>query len=217
MKYPGKPEAPPSWYRDRGQSFIEKQFSNALDEMAELIEKEHWFGDPEKHSRYRVDFILKDARLIIELDGHEYHSTKEQLEKDAVRQRYLTRAGYTVIKFTGGEINRSPSGCVAEVRKIYKERMQRAPSKYRVMYIDYQFLVRQMSKALQFYSDLHPSKSLKFPSLELFIIHAIGVAPRKVICYSICIPPSGRGRGNWSPRRNSKGIREGRDPNKHHS
>ena len=190
MKYPGKPEAPPSWYRDRGQSFIEKQFSNALDEMAELIEKEHWFGDPEKHSRYRVDFILKDARLIIELDGHEYHSTKEQLEKDAVRQRYLTRAGYTVIKFTGGEINRSPSGCVAEVRKIYKERMQRAPSKYRVMYIDYQFLVRQMSKALQFYSDLHPSKSLKFPSLESFIIHAIGwLHEKSFVTAFVFLPP----------------------------
>jgi hypothetical protein len=141
--------------------------------MAELIEKEHWFGDPEKHGRYRVDFIFKDARLIIELDGHEYHSTKEQLEKDAVRQRYLTRAGYTVIRFTGGEINRSPAGCVAELRNIYKERMQRAPSKYRVMYIDYQFLVCQMSKALRFYRELHPRKSLKFPSLESFIIHAI--------------------------------------------
>lgn len=76
MKYPGKPETPPGWYRDRGQSFIEEQFSNALGDMAELIEKENWFGDSEKHSRYRVDFILKDARLIIELDGHEYHSTK---------------------------------------------------------------------------------------------------------------------------------------------
>jgi hypothetical protein len=190
MKYPGKPEAPPGWYRDRGQSFIEEQFGNALDDMAELIEKEHWFGDPQKHSRYRVDFILKDARLIIELDGHEYHSTKEQLEKDAVRQRYLTRAGYTVIRFTGREINRSPAGCVAEVRKIYKERMQRAPSKYRVMYIDYQFLVRQMSKALSFYRDLHPNKSLEFPSLEAFIPHAVGwLHEKSFITAFVFLPP----------------------------
>lgn len=190
MKYPGKPEAPPGWYRDRVQSFIEKKFSDALDEMAELIEKEHWFGDLEKHSRFRVDFILKDARLIIELDGHEYHSTKEQLEKDAVRQRYLTRAGYAVIRFTGREINRNPADCVAEVRQIYKERMQRAPSKYRVMYIDYQFLIRQMSKAFRFYRDLHPTKSLEFPSLDAFIPHAIEwLHEKSFITAFVFIPP----------------------------
>lgn len=194
MKYPGKPEAPPGWYRDRGQSFIEKQFSNALDDMAELIEKEHWFGDAEKHSRYRVDFILKDARLIIELDGHEHHSTKEQLEKDSVRQRYLSRAGYTVIRFTGREINRSPSSCVTEVRQIYKERMQRAPSKYRAMYIDYKFLIRQMSKALRFYRELHPNKSLEFPPLEKFIPHAVEwLHEKSFITAFVFLPPEEQG------------------------
>ena len=190
MKYPGKPETPPGWYRDRGQSFIEEQFSNALGDLTELIEKENWFGDSEKHGRYRVDFILKDARLIIELDGHEYHSTKEQLEKDAVRQRYLSRAGYTVIRFTGREINRSAASCVEEVRQIYKERMQRAPSKYRAMYIDYQFLVRQMSKALSFYRELHPNKSLEFPSLEEFIPHAVEwLHEKSFITAFVFLPP----------------------------
>jgi hypothetical protein len=27
MKYPGQPKSPPSWYKDRGQSYIEKEFS----------------------------------------------------------------------------------------------------------------------------------------------------------------------------------------------
>lgn len=173
MKYPGQPKDPPSWYTDRGQSYIEKNFSKELGDLAEAIENEHWFGDPEKHSRFRVDFILKDAQLIIELDGHDYHSTKEQLEKDAKRQRYLSRAGYTVIQFTGREINRNPSGCVAEVRSIYKERMQRAPAKHRVMYIDYIFLCREMHKALIFYKDLHPNKNLSLASIEEVIPHAI--------------------------------------------
>lgn len=173
MKYTGKPEEPPGWYKDRGASYIEEKFAKSLGNMADLIEKEHWFGDPEKHSRYRVDFILKDARLIIELDGHEYHSSPEQLEKDAVRQRYLTRAGYSVIRFTGGEINRNAAACVSEVRQTYNERMQRAPSKYRVMYIDFIFLFRQMAQALLFYKNEHPDKSLKLPSLESFIPHAI--------------------------------------------
>jgi len=173
MKYPGQPKSPPSWYRDRGQSYIEKEFSKELGDLADAIESEHWFGDQEKHGRFRVDFILKDARLIIELDGYDYHSTKEQLEKDAIRQRYLSRAGYTVIRFTGREINRNPKSCVSEVREIYKERMQRAPAKYRVMYIDYPFLYRETSKALSFFKELHPERELNPVSIDELIPHAI--------------------------------------------
>lgn len=173
MKYPGKPEAPPRWYKERNPSYIENKFNLELGNMADLIEKETWFGNAEKHSRYRVDFILKDARLIIELDGHDYHSTPEQLENDAIRQRYLTRAGFSVIRFTGREINRDVASCVQNVREIYKERMQRAPSKYRAMYIDYQFVLRQMSEARKLYRELLPERNLALPSLEEFIPHAI--------------------------------------------
>lgn len=174
MKYPGQPkETPPTWYKERDPSYIEEQFSAELEDLASAIEKEHWFGDPDKHSRYRVDFLLKDARLVVELDGHQYHSTKEQLEKDAIRQRYLSRAGYTVIRFTGREIHRDAKACVSELRNIYLERMQRAPAKYRVMYIDYPFLRREMSKALGFYRETHPNKSLEMKTLDAVLPYAI--------------------------------------------
>ena len=173
MKYPGQPEDPPSWYNPQKPSYIEEKFSEELEELADAIENEHWFGDPQKHSRYRVDFILKDARLIVELDGYAYHSTPAQLKKDAIRQRYLSRAGYTVIRFTGSEIACNPAARVSEVRTIYKERMQRAPATYRVMYVDYPFLHREMSKTLEFYQGLHPDKELSFVSLEEIIPYAI--------------------------------------------
>lgn len=190
MKYPGKPENPPTWYKDRGPSHIEGLFSNELGTMADLIEKEIWFGDSEKHSRYRVDFILRDARLIIELDGHEYHSTPEQLENDAIRQRYLTRAGFSVIRFTGREIKRNVMDCVENVRAIYKERMQRAPSKYRAMYIDYQFLIHQISGARKLYREIHPQRTLEFPTLDIFIPHAIEwLHEKSFITAFVFIPP----------------------------
>jgi len=173
MKYSGQPKNAPSWYRDRGQSYIEAEFSKELDDLANLIESEQWFGDKEKHGRYRVDFILRDARLIIELDGHAYHSSPEQLEKDAIRQRYLSRAGYTVIRFTGREVKRAPKACVDEVRTIYKERMQREPAKYRVMYIDYPFIYQEMAKVLSFYRQLYPDRELLPQSLEKVISSAI--------------------------------------------
>ncbi|AFY96549.1 endonuclease domain-containing protein [Chamaesiphon minutus] len=173
MKHIGQPKSAPNWYKDRGQSHIEAEFSRELGDLATLIENEQWFGDKEKHSRYRVDFILKDARLIIELDGHAYHSTREQLEKDAVRQRYLSRAGYVVLRFTGREINRNSAACVEEVRTIYQERMQREPAKYRVMYVDYPFICQENAKLLQFYKKLYPQKEFKIQSLEKIIFSSI--------------------------------------------
>ena len=173
MKNVGQPKSAPGWYRPSKESYIEVEFSKELGDLADRIEKESWFGDKEKHGRYRVDFILKDVRLIIELDGHAYHSSPEQLEKDAIRQRYLTRAGYTVIRFTGREVNRDAASCVEEVRTIYNERLQREPAKYRVMYIDFKFLINEIAIALNFFQELHPWREFEKPPIEDFIFSAI--------------------------------------------
>ena len=37
---------------------------------------------------YIVDFLI-DQKNVIEIDGHEYHKTKEQRAKDCQRERYL--------------------------------------------------------------------------------------------------------------------------------
>lgn len=49
MKHPGQPETPPGWYRPRPPSPIEKYFSDERGELADAIEKEHWFGGENKH------------------------------------------------------------------------------------------------------------------------------------------------------------------------
>jgi hypothetical protein len=160
------PEDPPRWYRERDNkpSPIEAKFSAEFQKLAGLIETEQWFGDKERHHRYRVDFILKDVRLIIELDGHEHHSSPEQKAKDDLRTRYLTLAGYTVIRFTGGEIHRNAKSCVEKVRRIYKERKSRSPVKRRVMYVDYAFLDDQIDKALVFLKSYHAGRVFSTPS-----------------------------------------------------
>lgn len=168
----------PSWYRNRPPSYIEKEFTKELSDFADLIESEKWFGDKNKHFRYRVDFILMDARLIIELDGHNYHSSPEQLKNDSKRQRYLSRAGFTVIRFTGSEIVNDCAECVSEVRAIYRERMQRNPAKYRVMYIDYPFICKETEKFISFQKKLQedgdiPKREILPVSLDELLPHAV--------------------------------------------
>lgn len=77
-------------------------------------------------NKYRVDFfipvIYKNQGLkefIIECDGYDFHQkTKEQIEKDNIRQRNLQKNGYIVIRFSGTEIWHKPSKCAQEILNI---------------------------------------------------------------------------------------------------
>jgi very-short-patch-repair endonuclease len=64
---------------------------------------------------YWVDFALLDQKVAIEIDGHEYHKTREQRTYDAQRQRHLEKLGWRVIRFTGTEIQWNAKHCVEDV------------------------------------------------------------------------------------------------------
>lgn len=62
--------------------------------------------------RFFVDFAFLEERVVIELDGHQYHKTKEQRTADAQRQRWLEMDGWKVVRFTGTEVHRNADYCV---------------------------------------------------------------------------------------------------------
>ena len=65
---------------------------------------------------YRVDFLIRD--LVVECDGHDYHSTKEQKAADAKRDRELMAQGYRVCRFTGRELHADPGACAAQALRL---------------------------------------------------------------------------------------------------
>ena len=69
---------------------------------------------------YRVDFMVDGMMIVVECDGYDQHKTKEQMAKDYKRERYLVSQGYTVIRFTGSEINKDPDGCAKELFEMIK-------------------------------------------------------------------------------------------------
>lgn len=79
-----------------------------------------------ENKKYRVDFAIpvlyKNQGLkefIIECDGYDFHQkTKEQVEKDNIRQRNLQKNGYIVIRFSGTEIWHKPFKCAQEILNI---------------------------------------------------------------------------------------------------
>lgn len=81
-----------------------------------LIQQVRW-------GKFRLDFALWDASeseeisMAIECDGHDFHErTREQAKRDRSRDRELTAAGITVLRFTGSEIHADAEGCAREVR-----------------------------------------------------------------------------------------------------
>ena len=52
---------------------------------------------------YITDFMCKELKLIIEVDGYS-HLLEDVIENDIVRQQKLENAGFKVIRFKGEEV-----------------------------------------------------------------------------------------------------------------
>ena len=66
---------------------------------------------------YIADFVLYKGNMIpsvVEIDGHEFHKTKEQRFADYKKERYFMSEGYTVIRFMGSEVFVNAEKCVEE-------------------------------------------------------------------------------------------------------
>lgn len=61
--------------------------------------------------KYRFDFAIPDRKVAIELDGYEWHSSREQFTKDRQRQREIEMLGWRVVRFSGREVVKNPSAC----------------------------------------------------------------------------------------------------------
>ena len=67
---------------------------------------------------YEVDMHWPGTKLIVELDGYEYHRTPTAFEQDRRRDAHLTTLGYTVIRVTGAWLETDPDGVAATIEKL---------------------------------------------------------------------------------------------------
>jgi very-short-patch-repair endonuclease len=62
-----------------------------------------------------VDFLWPSKRLVIELDGHAFHSTRAAFERDRVRDAKLQLAGCRVMRVTYRRLDREPAVVAEDV------------------------------------------------------------------------------------------------------
>lgn len=70
--------------------------------------------------RYEVDFLWRDARLIVETDGYLYHRGATAFENDHDRDLMLRRQGYAVHHYTGAQLRDHPAEVVAELGEVLR-------------------------------------------------------------------------------------------------
>lgn len=66
----------------------------------------HKFVRQEPIGPYTVDFICREARLIIEVDGGQHADSAS----DAVRDRWLTDCNYRMLRFWNNDVSRNLAG-----------------------------------------------------------------------------------------------------------
>src|SRR5947209_14883815 len=86
-------------------------------------------GLPEPRANYPVagftaDFCWPDVRLIVEVDGHPFHSTRPAVERDHRRDLIHREAGYEVIRFTARQLEEEPVYVATVIARAY-ERLSR--------------------------------------------------------------------------------------------
>jgi hypothetical protein len=67
---------------------------------------------------HEVDVVWHDQRLVVELDGHEFHRTRAAFERDRKRDADLQLAGYRVVRITQLRLNVEPHAVVTMLRSM---------------------------------------------------------------------------------------------------
>jgi very-short-patch-repair endonuclease len=67
---------------------------------------------------YEVDALWPDHRLVVELDGRAFHSTRAAFERDRVRDADLQLAGYRVIRVTYRRFTTDSAGVARTLRAL---------------------------------------------------------------------------------------------------
>ena len=67
---------------------------------------------------YIADFLCKELRLVIEVDGITH---EDKSAKDKRRTEELTRAGFRVIRFTDEEVLTNIQGVARDIERVIKD------------------------------------------------------------------------------------------------
>lgn len=70
----------------------------------------------------RVDALWGNNQLIVEVDGHHFHASGAQFQRDLTRQNALVAMGYRILRFTWNDVVQRPAKVAALIqRELHQE------------------------------------------------------------------------------------------------
>ena len=63
---------------------------------------------------FRVDAVWRTHHIAVELDGWQYHHTRDAFERDRARDAALTAAGWRVVPFTHRQVTARPDDVIQD-------------------------------------------------------------------------------------------------------
>jgi uncharacterized protein DUF559 len=74
-------------------------------------------------SGLEVDASWPGRRLVVELDGWQYHRTRDAFERDRTRDARLAMAGYQVLRLTWRRLDEEPAEVASSLRTLLNSRV----------------------------------------------------------------------------------------------
>ncbi len=93
---------------------------SALERRFLRLCREHGVERPEVNvliEGYLVDFVWRDRKLIVEVDGYEHHRSRRKFESDRERDVVLSTRGWRTRRFTWWQLEEKPGWVAAMTRK----------------------------------------------------------------------------------------------------
>jgi very-short-patch-repair endonuclease len=104
-----------------GDAFKPDRTRTDLEGLFLLLVHRHRLPQPEVNvrvDRFLVDFLWRDERLVVEVDGWESHRMRSAFEEDRARDARLNVLGYTVLRFTWRQVEDDPRHVARTVRAV---------------------------------------------------------------------------------------------------
>jgi very-short-patch-repair endonuclease len=100
--------------REHGPAFTRSEAERRLLELVRAAA----LPSPDANARLagrEVDFLWRDAGLVVEVDGYVFHSSRASFERDRRRDAELQAQGFRVLRVTWRQIVEEPHAVVARI------------------------------------------------------------------------------------------------------
>jgi very-short-patch-repair endonuclease len=101
------------------RSGLERAFDQILEELVDELD----LPDPRRNSYlhgWELDCYWPELKLVVELDGSQYHRTVDDLERDRVKDAYLLTLGIRTLRFTEFRVEHDRDGIKADFAAVVR-------------------------------------------------------------------------------------------------